>query len=372
MKIVVNGWYGNSNLGDEVLLVTMLKLINNKFDNADFTICSLNPKYTKEMLESYDLSVDILDKSKKNTQFTKQFYKIMISSDLYIYGGGSAFRDFENANPILTHLKLTLIAWLCQTKVIYLSIGVGPIWKLKSKVSMFLISIFSKIFVRDKRSKELLSKICLKKFDIINDLCFYNQDILTSHNIKKNKYKNSIGFALRYWDLRESNLSGIIDFKSIITEFINETNYENYIFFIMESGNHIPKNDKDFLLDLNIEKSKNVRLVNLDISGSLEKIFNDFSKVEILVGMRLHALIIGSMIKLPLISIEYDPKINALMTELNLEEFNINLTNLSSHLLIKKIKDVKKQTYSLNQIFENLESSKNLFFRELMTYDYKN
>lgn len=365
MKIIINGWYGNSNLGDEILLISVLKLIKKNFINSSVTVCTLDINYTKALLKKFNLSANLIDKSDKNLSFKKEFIKLVFRSDYYIYGGGTAFRDFTFANAIITHLKFTILAWVLRTKVIYLSIGVGPIWKNQSKFSIFIISLISKIFVRDLNSQKILKKITFKSPEILPDLCFSN----AISNFKQIKNKNKsykIGFALRSWETNQSNISEKISLSEKIGQFINNSNYKDFTFFCLESGNNIPLNDRKYLNKIKFPKNINLKFEILDIKNSLDEVFNKISKVDVLVGMRLHSLILGSMLKIPLISIEYDPKIKSFMDELNIGSYNINLDQFSSEKLTEKINEINLQKYSLNNILKKYNHAEKNFITSVI------
>lgn len=49
MKIVISGFYGAGNLGDESILSSILSSIKNQYPNAEFTILSFNPVETSKL-----------------------------------------------------------------------------------------------------------------------------------------------------------------------------------------------------------------------------------------------------------------------------------------------------------------------------------
>ena len=47
MKIVVSGYYGSKNGGDEAMLSAMLEVLREGVEDLSVTVISLNPEYTK-------------------------------------------------------------------------------------------------------------------------------------------------------------------------------------------------------------------------------------------------------------------------------------------------------------------------------------
>ena len=92
--ILVAGYYGFNNTGDEAILLSILNDIQELVPNASFCIISNNPKETKKRYGVNAIHSNNLEEIIKWAQL----------SDLIILGGGGIYLDYWGAetNTILT------------------------------------------------------------------------------------------------------------------------------------------------------------------------------------------------------------------------------------------------------------------------------
>ena len=62
-----------------------------------------------------------------------------------------------------------------------------------------------------------------------------------------------------------------------------------------------------------------------------------FRKLKLLAAMRLHSLVYAASVELPMVGIIYDPKVDAMVKELGIEE-SIDVENFTPEELFDKIK----------------------------------
>lgn len=62
--------------------------------------------------------------------------------------------------------------------------------------------------------------------------------------------------------------------------------------------------------------------------------------LDIMIGMRLHSLILSSALGVPVISISYDPKVTSFMKEIGQLNRNFSINNFSHYHLISHIKKI--------------------------------
>ncbi|MEG2198991.1 MAG: polysaccharide pyruvyl transferase family protein, partial [Anaerovorax sp.] len=82
-KILISGYYGFNNIGDESILRAVVDNLKNKLEDVTITVLSQNPKSTAEKYEVH--SVD-----------RKSIWGILKSvkkCDLLVSGGGSLLQD---------------------------------------------------------------------------------------------------------------------------------------------------------------------------------------------------------------------------------------------------------------------------------------
>lgn len=139
IKIIISGWYGQSNAGDDALLEVFVNKVSEKA-NADITVLTERPEYLIDKLRLRPLfHQTLIDKQFYLRLFTKstfQYIRNIKSCDLFVLGGGSLLRDNTPLRTLVRMLDEIWISKLFGRKIMLYAIGVGP---FKSKLGKFLI-----------------------------------------------------------------------------------------------------------------------------------------------------------------------------------------------------------------------------------------
>src|SRR6056297_2399375 len=126
-RIMISGYYGFDNLGDEAILGSMIKMIKRINPDIEITILSNKAEQTSKR---YDV----------NSVYRYDTFKIMSTmkrSDIFISGGGSLLQDVTSMKSVPYYLGLIFLAKVFNLKTIFFAQGVGP---LNSKFNRFLVS----------------------------------------------------------------------------------------------------------------------------------------------------------------------------------------------------------------------------------------
>ena len=137
-KILLSGYFGFDNVGDEAILNAMVKGIRKEMPDAELVAMSANPELTarKNGIRAIDRMSII------------SIMKEMRDMDLFISGGGSLFQDVTSRRSILYYLGVAYLAKVIfKKKVMIYSQGIGP--------------------VTDPKNRERMAKL-FRKLDIIN------------------------------------------------------------------------------------------------------------------------------------------------------------------------------------------------------------
>lgn len=288
-KYVVSGYIGFDNFGDEAIASVLTKKL--KVEGAEsITLISSNPSKTAEL---YGVkSCGMLD-----------FIRPIMECNTLISGGGSLLQDVTSIKSLIYYLGVIYTAMGFGKKVEIFAQGIGPInSKIGRFFTKFALKNASKISVRDKKSQELL-----KSWGINSELV---KDPIFDIEIPQTEKKEIVGIQLRdFKGVNESFLNSLAD--KIINGFSNKK-FE--IFSLQDSIDlNVCKQFEKILRSKGIE---NVEILsNLSINDVIEKI----SELEILVAMRFHANVIGIKAGVKTIAINYDPKVQKLAEEYNLE-----------------------------------------------------
>ena len=154
-RIVISGYYGFGNTGDEAVLAGMLATLRRLRIEAEVTVLSADPDRTVRehpgvrSVQRYRLA---------------ELVKVMRRADLVISGGGSLFQDVTSAISPHYYLFVLRLARLLRRRTMIYAQGVGPL--VRDGVRRAVARAMNRtdlITVRDPDSKSLLEEIGVTK-----------------------------------------------------------------------------------------------------------------------------------------------------------------------------------------------------------------
>lgn len=298
-NILISGYYGSKNGGDEAMLAAMLETLRELSSDLKVTVISLNPEYTKKRH-----NVDAI--AWLNVW---AILKKILSADLLISGGGSLLQNVTSRRSLYYYLGIIFLAKFFGRKVMLYAQGIGPIrGTLAHKLMNFLVNRVDLITVRDKGSLEELKRLNITRPKIfctadpvlaIKPVSLDAGQKILSKALTPKSYllTPKIGVAVRRWidweNCRE-NLAAALD-------------------KLAEQGAEIIFLPMQFPEDIKAAKStaalmkQNCTVVDEELTTA--EIVSLVGCMDVLISIRLHALIFAGVMGVPLLGISYDPKI---------------------------------------------------------------
>ncbi|OGI19219.1 MAG: polysaccharide pyruvyl transferase CsaB [Candidatus Melainabacteria bacterium RIFOXYA2_FULL_32_9] len=345
-NILISGYYGFDNFGDDAILHTLLHNLRTNFKNCQITVISKNPAKIKQ---DYDV----------NSVYTfdyKEIIKQMKSTDLYISGGGSLLQDITSIKSLFYYLALIFLAELFKIKTCIYAQGIGPI---KSKLGKILTGIILKkvdlITVRDQQSKEFLDKLGIKSYLTADPVWNIDLKNMNKSNLVLNTEKRKVGIQLRDWYLLNNEK------LEYLVEAINLNFDDNYqLILISLQDSHDLEVTKKFNEILKLKNPNfDIHLAsNLSISSSISLI----SQLDYIIAMRYHASLIAIKSSIPTLAISYDPKVEILSKEAEIPY--IFIENLNKEELNKKICELIEKKSSYEDKLRDFSAKKELESRQ--------
>ena len=298
MRIVVSGYYGSKNGGDEAMLAAMLEVLREEVSDLQVTVISLNPEYTRlrHKVDAVPMP-DIFSIIKK-----------IRAADLLISGGGSLLQNVTSGRSLYYYLAIIFFALILRRPVMLYAQGIGPIrGTLAHKLMNLIVNRVDLITVRDRGSLEELArlKITRPKIFCTADPVLaikpvpleIGEEILSHHALKKSDGK-FIGVAIRHWmgwGRFQTEIAAALD------KIIEETGAK-IIFIPMK----FPEDIRSAVMTAELMKEK---CLVFEEEFSTQEILSLVGCMDLLIGVRLHALIFAGVMNVPLLGISYDPKI---------------------------------------------------------------
>ncbi len=302
MKIVISGYYGSKNGGDEAMLAAMLEVLREEIPNLNVTVISIDPEYTKRRH-----NVEAVPRPDIWTIIKK-----IRAADLLISGGGSLLQNVTSGRSLYYYLAIIFFALALGRKVMLYAQGIGPIRGVFAhKLMNFIVNSVDLITVRDRGSLEELSRLKITRPKIFCtadpvlamkpaplDL---GEKILARHSIaREGKF---IGVAIRHWNDWENFRHELAD---ALNRLVEETGAK-IIFIPMKFPEDIRAANSVVTL---MKKNFSV----LDEEFTTREILSLVGCMDVLIGVRLHALIFAGVMNVPMLGISYDPKIERFLS----------------------------------------------------------
>lgn len=292
MRVVISGYYGFDNVGDEAILYSIIQVLRESDPNIEIVVLSNNPAYTEGMYQVKAI----------NRWSFVGIYKALKHADGLISGGGSLLQDETGMRSIPYYTGVMKLAHLLKKPVFIYAQGMGPIHGRMNRhiVGRMLKSTF--ITVRDQASKKLLQKIGIK-----NDIEIVPDPVLgLTLSGSKSDWWDRQGFTGPVVTVSVREWPSSMDYKARIAKALDTIAHEGTsIVFVPMHGELDEKASKE-----TAKKMKENSFI-VPYYSTLEEKITIIGNSNLLVGMRLHSLIFASITYTPFIAISYDPKIEA-------------------------------------------------------------
>lgn len=303
-NIVVSGYYGSKNAGDEAMLAAMLEVFTDLDPKIKFTVISTNPADTAKRhgVKSINwLSVFSIVKALKN-------------ADLLISGGGSLLQNVTSGRSLYYYMGILFLSILVKTPVMLYAQGIGPVFGwLPRRLMRWFCNHARLITVRDKESLTELEQMHISK-----PLIKVTADpVLAIHSVEKNigqhilsknkisRTKPIVGIYAREW-------RGLINYKKVLAEVSDRigTSYGAQIVFIpMQYPEDVAAAEK-------IAAYMKSAPILLNDEYTTSELLSITGNLDMLISIRLHALIFAGVMGVPMVGLSYDPKVDRFLNSI--------------------------------------------------------
>ena len=304
MQYFLNGYYGYDNAGDEAVLCSVMKAIGAHDSDARFVVTSGDPTSTRHRY-SREFSLETVPR-----QNPKSLIPAIRACDVFVSGGGSLVQDVTSLRNVFYYTGLMRLARIFGKPVVVYAQGVGPLnRKIAQRVARGAFQSAQVLTVRDQASAQLLQKIGVTKtVEVTADPVWALRPVELPRIEKPLPIWN---VALRSWP----NIHNIEYSKSTFGAIAQAANLSNaHLRFVpMQPSEDAPlaAQMRDTLSELN-DAARDDELVILDRAHPRDVMAQCNRGAQVMIAMRLHALIFAAAQEVPCVAINYDPKVEAL------------------------------------------------------------
>ncbi len=305
-KYVIKGSYADNNFGDDVLLVANLRVALSLVEPEDILILGQYPEFVAKQLK-----IQLLDKNEN---------QVGINARLLVYGGGTQFYSFCNESAGFTRLR-RLAALLKHPQRIYsglkrrvlpqvssvnsvaaLGVGFGPFVPTSRAEQMFYDEIerLEWIGVRDTESLKLCSRHAKGEIVAGADICFSTE--LWTHFDFDGQFARKLSgvvFIPRDWHHSNAGAMYIEPMFAVAAKIAEKGERVTVVLF----------SEKDkFCASLALKYGLSVDVWNSDRFG-IDEFLGRLADYSVVVTARFHGAVFSSLLKIPTVFIEIEPKL---------------------------------------------------------------
>ncbi|NEU62455.1 polysaccharide pyruvyl transferase CsaB [Paenibacillus sp. ALJ109b] len=344
-KLVISGYYGFRNSGDEAVLKSILTALEEESHRSNVTIepivLSGDPESTTSMY-----GVRSVHRMK-----LKEVREAIKESDGLISGGGSLLQDATGLKSIPYYLGVIKLAqWLKKPTFIYAQ-GIGPVnRKMFNPMIRSVFKACNYVSVRDEQSAEYLRGLGLQwnQIHVVPDpvmglpLPEVNAEEVSSVAVNAQGASVHtklpvIGVSVRFWESDRKELTAIAaGLKKLCSKKAVHLRFMPFHLPIDEQASRFVM---EMLGDLG-NKGSEVSITK-DLTDP-QLMLQEVSNCDVVIGMRLHSLIYAASQYVPPVGISYDPKIDQFMLRLDSETVG-NTDTLDGDKLAKTVANLLDQ-----------------------------
>jgi polysaccharide pyruvyl transferase WcaK-like protein len=383
-KIVFFGVFGSQNLGNECTLEAAMYNIHKALPDATFTCLCTVPEDTElrhgipafAAHRAYPAWLDSQWWSGRGSRLLKLLRKILFLIPLELVHWAKGFKVVKGSHMFIVPgtqvvsdyltgpfswpydiFKWAVIAKLCRARLLFLNIGVGPIYHPLSRWFIKTSLNFSDYrSYRDIASKRYVEKMAPRqgRDRVYPDLAFSLQSALlpTCHNVGKQRPVFGIGLKdyLGRGGLRDRhNNRTYCDYLNTLADLVAWLCERKYMVRVIIGDVLYDSGVKQDFMELLQERglmNQEGQIVSEPVF-TVEHLLSQIAAIDFLVTSRFHNLVLALMLNKPVVCLSDHRKLDSLMTEIGLTEYCLPLANLDFDHLIDRLVKLEKNSEAL-------------------------
>ncbi len=306
-SVVISGYFGFGNTGDEALLQGMISSLRERHQNLGITVLSADPQQTEKLHDA-----EAVDRFSP-----KALFSALKGADLFLSGGGTLLQDETSLRSLLYYASVIELARLAGARVMLYANGLGPLNTAAGrKAARRCLSIADAVTLRDQQSLKTAEELfagnlpsgnfirvtadpafCLKAASETRVDELFERDSIAADErfaiISLRSWPGAVGRVVR--------AAAAAD-RLLCTEGLLP------LYLPMQ-----PQFDEEVC-------QKASRLAQTDSLVLKTPMYPELamavmSRADLTVGMRLHALIMSAAAGVPVVGLSYDPKIDGFLEQ---------------------------------------------------------
>lgn len=323
-KIVISGYFGFGNLGDEAILTALKEGLRENLPQAKPVALSGNPERTKILHEVESV----------NRWHLYSVWREIRSSDALISGVGGLFQDITSSRSLWYYLLIICMAWMQNVPVFIMGCGIGPIkGKFNRLITRFSLKKAELISVRDEKSFRKL-----KRWGVGRSLLHLGEDLALALDLSGHfqTEESETQERLLSISLKEPSANRVKFIQTIAS------NLDKVIKKLKLKAVFLPTHSSiDIEITREIAKKMEEKSEIVDTSDLTPyKVIEAIGKSHLILGMRLHALEFACLANTPFVAISYGSKIEEFVKTLSVPFPLFREEEVEEEQIVKAVSEV--------------------------------
>jgi polysaccharide pyruvyl transferase WcaK-like protein len=381
-KIAFFGHFGTGNLGNEATLQAMLYNLRSRLPDAEVTCICTFPEVAAATygISAVPISSVFVKPWNIRNPLARWMRKVLIGIPSELYRWLRAFWTLKGKDMFIVPgtglltdaygllgwgpynmFKWSLTAKLCGCKLLFVSVGAGPIygtfarWLVKSALSLADFRSY-----RDKSSLTYLKGIGFQTNNdrVYPDLAFSLPEAVTPQNGRLERRRPVVGIGLmvyagRYSVDRPSHrvYAAYLENLAIFAGWLLVRAYDVRL-LIGEIGDKGVKQEFKGLLRERSIIYDETRIKDEPVS-SFQQLFSQIAATDFVVATRFHNLVFSLILKKPVMAVSFHHKCLSLMKSVGLPKYCQDINDLDSHSLTERFCDLEKNADKVRAIIKD-------------------
>jgi polysaccharide pyruvyl transferase CsaB len=299
-RVVISGYYGFHNLGDEAVLAATAGELRRRRPGVEIAVLSASPRETAR-------AHGVRGVSRRDP---REIVPTLRRCDLFLCGGGSLFQDATSWRSPWYYLSILALARRLARRTVVYAQGIERFRRAHVRAAVaYLLDRVDLITVRDAASQAVLAEIGVRRPRAVlsaDPSLLLTPEWSTAAEAERARWGEGavFGLALRPWGRGEA-IRAAADAARILAARLGV----RWVLLPMHPPGDLAVAEA---LAAYLGRAAVVARTPLAPREMLALI----GSLDLLVGMRLHALLFAASQGVPIVPVAYDPKVDALARDL--------------------------------------------------------
>ena len=311
--VVVSGYYGFGNMGDESLLDVIAATLAEEIPGVRIAALTRHPKADARRTGLRCVP-----------RFSPQAIAAIAGAKLLISGGGSLLQDSTSRRSLKYYAGVLSTAEMFGVKAYIYANGIGPVRdKSNRKLTAKVVDRAAEVSVRDADSADELRRLGVtrEKIRVTADPAFlirpYDEHRLARTMDRLGVKDGFFAVSLRPPVQKNTDVSSTHTADEVVDACVKITEKYGLVPFVIPMQTVQDGEICRYFTEKYNERMRGKgRTALLYTPENAPELIGVLSKAEFVIGMRLHAIIFASSAEVPVVGLEYDPKVASMMKAL--------------------------------------------------------